>query len=229
MSPQFLFRIERDPPGIAPGTPYRISDLELASRLSFFLWSSIPDDELLGVAARGKLKDPAVLEHQVRRMLADPRSESLVTNFAEQWLYLRDIEAKKPDEPAFPDFDETLREAFRRETELFLRQCSAARKSQRAGTDDGELHLSSMSGLAKHYGIPNIEGSYFRRVTFPPDSPRGGLAGARQHPDADVLCDPHFAGFARQMGSGEYSVPPPPPPPPNVPALKTEGNEPASR
>ena len=120
VSPQFLFRIERDPAGVAPATNYRVSDLELASRLSFFIWSSIPDDELLDVAAAGKLHDPAVLRKQVARMFADARSESLVTNFAEQWLYLRDIEAKQPDEVLFPDFDETLRQAFRRETDLFL-------------------------------------------------------------------------------------------------------------
>ena len=110
MSPQFLFRIEQEPANLAPGTPYRVSDLELASRLSFFLWSSIPDDELLDAAAGGQLKTRAVLERQVARMLADPRSESMVTNFAAQWLYLRDIEAKEPDELLFPDFDETLRE-----------------------------------------------------------------------------------------------------------------------
>ena len=102
VSPQFLFRIERDPSDVAPGTAFRVSDLELASRLSFFIWSSIPDDELLNEAARGKLKNPAVLEHQVQRMLADPRAESLVTNFAEQWLFIRDIDAKRPDELLFP-------------------------------------------------------------------------------------------------------------------------------
>ena len=112
VSPQFLFRIEQEPANVAPGTAYRVSDLELASRLSFFLWSSIPDDELLDAAVGGQLKKPAVLERQVARMLADPRSESMVTNFAAQWLYLRDIEAKQPDELLFPDFDETLRSAF---------------------------------------------------------------------------------------------------------------------
>lgn len=119
VSPQFLFRIERNAKDLAPGQPYRISDLELSSRLSFFLWSSIPDDELLDVAVQGKLRRPDVLEHQVRRMLADSRSMSLVTNFAEQWLYLRDLDSKRPDELLFPDFDETLRDAFRQETHLF--------------------------------------------------------------------------------------------------------------
>ena len=120
VSSQFLFRIEREPATVAAGTAYRVSDLELASRLSFFIWSSIPDDELLDAAAAGRLKDPKVLEQQVRRMLADPRSESLVTNFAAQWLYLRDIAAKQPDEILFADFDETLRAAMQRETELFV-------------------------------------------------------------------------------------------------------------
>src|SRR6185503_8882927 len=120
VSPQFLFRIERDRANAASGTVYPVSDLELASRLSFFLWSSIPDDELLDLAAAGRLKQPAVLERQARRMLADPRSESMVTNFAAQWLFLRDIEAKEPDELLFPDFDETLRRDLHRETELFV-------------------------------------------------------------------------------------------------------------
>src|SRR5262249_942476 len=115
ISPQFLFRIERNGDGV-----HRVPDLELASRLSFFLWSSIPDDELLDTAASGRLKDPAMLDRQLRRMLADTRSDSMVTNFAAQWLYLRDIDSKEPDEILFPDFDETLRDAFRHETELFL-------------------------------------------------------------------------------------------------------------
>src|SRR5262249_17744543 len=119
-SPQFLFRIEHDPEGSAPGDVHPVSDLELASRLSFFIWSSIPDDELLDLAMQGKLRQPGILEQQVRRMLKDPRSSSLVTNFAEQWLYLRDLDAKKPNELLFPDFDEALRAAFRKETDLFL-------------------------------------------------------------------------------------------------------------
>ena len=120
VSPQFLFRIERDPATAAPGTAHPISDLELASRLSFFLWSSIPDDELLDLASQGKLRQPGVLKQQVSRMLADSRSDSLISNFAEQWLYLRDIENKRPNEALFADFDESLRDAFHRETDLFL-------------------------------------------------------------------------------------------------------------
>src|ERR1700754_1351808 len=117
--PRFIFRVEQDPPGAAPKTAYKVSDLELASRLSFFLWSSIPDDELLDAAIKGKLRAPGVLEQQVRRMLADPRSQTLVTNFAEQWLYLRNLASSNPDMRLFAGFDDNLRQAFRKETELF--------------------------------------------------------------------------------------------------------------
>jgi hypothetical protein len=224
VSPQFLFRIERDPPNIAPGTPFPVSDLELASRLSFFIWSSIPDDELLNVAARGKLKDPAVLEHQVRRMLADPRAESLVTNFAEQWLYIRDIDAKKPDELLFPDFDETLREAFRHETDLFLD--SVLLQGNHSVLDLLTADYSFINErLAKHYGIPNVEGTYFRRVTFPPDSQRGGLLG-----QGSILTLTSYATRTSPVLRGKWILEnilssPPPPPPPNIPALKTEASD----
>jgi hypothetical protein len=224
VSPQFLFRIERDPPNVTPATPFRVSDLELASRLSFFIWSSIPDDELLNVAAHGKLKDPGVLEHQVRRMLADPRAESLVNNFAEQWLYIRDIDAKKPDELLFPDFDETLREAFRRETDLFLE--SVLLHGNHSVLDLMTANYSFINErLAKHYGIPNVEGTYFRRVTFPPDSPRGGLLG-----QGSILTLTSYATRTSPVLRGKWILEnilssPPPPPPPNVPALKTEAND----
>ncbi len=224
VSPQFLFRIERDPANIAPGTSYRITDLELASRLSFFLWSSIPDDELLDLAARGKLKDPAVLEQQARRMLADPRSESMVTNFAAQWLYLRDIEAKQPDELLFPDFDETLRAAFHRETELFL---DSVLRENRSVLDLLTANYSFLNErLARHYGIPNVEGSYFRRVTFPEGSVRGGLLG-----QGSILTITSYATRTSPVLRGKWVLEnllsaAPPPPPPNVPALKTESEEP---
>jgi hypothetical protein len=224
VSPQFLFRIEHDPPGIAPGTPYRLTDLELASRLSFFLWSSIPDDELLNVAARGKLRDPGVLEQQVRRMLADPKAESLVTNFAEQWLYLRDVDAKKPDDLLFPDFDETLRQAFRRETDLFLD--SVLLHGNHSVLDLMTANYSFLNErLAKQYAIPNIEGTYFRRVTFPPGSPRGGLLG-----QGSILTLTSYATRTSPVLRGKWILEnilssPPPPPPPNVPALKTEAND----
>src|SRR5665213_1311667 len=227
VSPQFLFRIERDPPNVAPGTPFRVSDLELASRLSFFVWSSIPDDELLSVAARGKLKDPGVLEHQVRRMLADPRAESLVTNFAEQWLYIRDIDAKKPDELLFPDFDETLRESFRRETDLFLD--SVLLHGNRSVLDLMTANYSFINErLAKHYGIPNVEGTYFRRMTFPPDSPRGGLLG-----QGSILTLTSYATRTSPVLRGKWILEnilsdPPPPPPANVPALRDPTAEPDS-
>lgn len=224
VSPQFLFRIERDPAGIAPGTAYRISDLELASRLSFFLWSSIPDDELLDAAASGRLRQPGVLDQQVRRMLADPRSQSLVTNFAEQWLFLRDIEAKTPDEILFPDFDETLRSAFRRETELFL---DSVLRENRSVLDLLTANYTFVNErLAKHYGIPNVEGSYFRRVTLPAGSPRGGLLG-----QGSILTITSYATRTSPVVRGKWVLEnllsaPPPPPPPNVPALKTDGTEP---
>ena len=223
VSPQFLFRIERDPPGLAPGTPYRISDLELASRLSFFLWSSIPDDELLDIAARGKLREPGALERQVRRMLADSRSESLVGNFAEQWLYLRDIEAKKPDDLLFPDYDETLRDAMREETDLFL---DSVLRGNRSVLDlIGANYTFLNERLAKHYGIPNVQGSYFRRVDFPPGSPRGGLLG-----QGSLLTITSYSTRTSPVVRGKWVLEnllsaPPPPPPPNVPALKTEGAE----
>ena len=118
--PKFVFRFERDPVNVAAGAAYRVSDLELASRLSFFLWSSIPDDELLTVATEGKLHEPAVLEQQVRRMLADPRSQALVENFAGQWLYLRNVNGANPNVEEFPNFDDNLREGFRKETDLFF-------------------------------------------------------------------------------------------------------------
>src|SRR5678815_3074488 len=190
VSSQFLFRIEREPSTVAAGAPYRVSDLELASRLSFFIWSSIPDDELLDAAVAGRLRDPKSLEQQVRRMLADRRSESLVTNFAAQWLYLRDIAAKQPDEILFADFDETLRAAMQRETELFIdsvfRPSTCAQGAPNCA--DGREKRSVLDlltanytflneRLARHYGVPNIKGSWFRRVTFPEGSPRGGLLG----------------------------------------------------
>ena len=224
VSPQFMFRIESEPPNVAPLTAYRISDIELASRLSFFIWSSIPDDELLDAAIAGKLKNAAVLEQQVRRMLADRRSESMVTNFAAQWLYLRDIEAKQPDEILFPNWDETLREAFRRETELFL---ESILRENRSVLDLLTANYTFVNErLAKHYGIPNVTGSFFRRVTLPEGSPRGGLLG-----QGSILTITSYANRTSPVLRGKWVLEnllaaPPPPPPPNVPALKTDGLEP---
>ncbi len=224
VSPQFLFRIESQPANVAAGTSYRISDLELASRLSFFIWSSIPDDELLDLAIAGKLKIPATLELQVKRMLADPRSESMVTNFAAQWLYLRDIDAKVPDELLFPDFDETLRDAFGRETQLFI---DSILRENRSVLDLLRANYTFVNErLAKHYGIPNVQGSYFRRVTFPPESPRGGLLG-----QGSILALTSYATRTSPVLRGKWVLEsllasPPPPPPADVPALKIDGPEP---
>jgi mono/diheme cytochrome c family protein len=223
VSPQFLFRIERPPSDAAPGTAYRISDLELASRLSFFLWSSIPDDELLAAAAAGRLTDPGVLEQQVRRMLADPRSEALVTNFAAQWLYLRDLDTKRPDEILFPDFDETLRQALRRETELFLHSVFTEDRSVLDLLTADYTFLNER--LARHYGIPHIKGSYFRRVTLPEGSPRGGLLG-----HGSVLTITSYATRTSPVLRGKWVLEnllssAPPPPPPDIPSLDTESPE----
>jgi hypothetical protein len=219
VSPQFLFRIEHTPP-----PPGRITPLELASRLSFFLWSSIPDDELLEAGISGSLASPAVLERQVRRMLADPRSEAMVTNFAAQWLYLRDIEAKVPDEILFPEFDQTLRDAMKRETEMFL---DSVLRGDRSVLELLTANYSFLNErLAKHYGIPGIQGSYFRKVTFPADSVRGGLLG-----QGSLLTITSYANRTSPVLRGKWVLEnllsaPPPPPPPDVPALKVEGSEP---
>ena len=223
VSSQFLFRIERPPADVAAGATYRVSDLDLASRLSFFLWSSIPDDQLLDVAIAGRLKEPAVLEAQVRRMLADQRSESLVTNFAAQWLYLRDLDAKHPDEVLFPDADETLRDAFRRETELFVGSVFRENRSVIDLLTANYTYLNER--LADHYGIPGIKGSYFRRVTMPAGSVRGGLLG-----QGSVLTITSYATRTSPVLRGKWVLEnllasAPPPPPANVPSLSTDGAE----
>jgi hypothetical protein len=220
VSSQFLFRIERPPTNVAPGAVYRVSDLELASRLSFFLWSSIPDDELLDAAVAGRLKDAKVLDAQVRRMLADPRSNSLVTNFAAQWLFLRDIETKHPDEILFPNFDETLRDALRRETELFI---GSILRENRNVTELLTANYTFLNErLARHYGIPNIKGSYFRRVTLPDGSVRGGLLG-----QGSILTLTSYSTRTSPVLRGKWVLEnllssAPPPPPADIPALRTE-------
>src|SRR5204862_7639890 len=173
VSPEFLFRIENDPAGVAPHTPYRVSDLELASRLSFFLWSSIPDDELIETAGAGTLHQPAVLEQQVRRMLADSRARALVTNFASQWLHLRNLASITPDMRLFPDFEDNLRQAFREETERFF---ESILREDRSALDLLRADYTFVNErLAKHYGIPHVYGSRFRRVTLDGEGERGGL------------------------------------------------------
>jgi hypothetical protein len=172
VDPRFLYRFEKEPANLAAGASYRLSDLELASRLSFFLWSSIPDDELLDVASQGKLTQPAVLERQVLRMLADPRSNALATNFGGQWLFLRDLKNAKPESD---DFDENLRQSIRRETELLFE--SIVRENRTIVDLLNADYTFVDERLARHYGIPNIRGSQFRRVTLEKDDPRRGLLG----------------------------------------------------
>ena len=221
VSPEFLFRIERDPATVAANSVYRISDLELASRLSFLLWSSIPDDELLNAAVRGDLSHPARLEQQVRRMLTDSRSRALVNNFAEQWLYLRDVQAKRPDTAFFPNFDEGLRQAFQKETELFI---DSIMREDRSVLDLLTAdHTFVNERLAKHYGIPHVYGSHFRRITAP--GARRGLLG-----QGSVLTLTSYATRTSPVLRGKWILDnilsaPPPPPPPNVPALEDTNTE----
>ena len=218
VSPQFLFRVEQEPAGTAPNTVYQVSDLDLASRVSFFLWSSIPDEELLESAIRGELHKPEVLEKQVQRMLADDRSRNLVNNFAEQWLYLRNLESMTPDLRLFPDFDDNLRQAFRRETELFF---ESVLREDRSVVDLLKGNYTFLNErLARHYGIPHVYGSRFRRVTLDADSTRGGLL---RH--GSILTVTSYATRTSPVIRGHWILgnllgSPPPPPPPNVPALK---------
>jgi hypothetical protein len=216
-SPQFVFRFERDPAGIAPDTNYRISDPDLASRLWFFLWSSIPDDELIHLASQRKLRNPAVLEQQVRRMLADSRSQSLVDNFAGQWLYLRNLRGVAPDLESFPNFDDNLRQAFGKETELFFGSI--------LHEDHNVLDLLNANytfvndRLARHYGIPNIYGSQFRRVTVTNDARRGLLG------QGSLLIVTSVATRTSPVQRGKWLLEnimgtPPNPPPAGVPPLK---------
>ncbi len=218
VSPEFLFRIERDPDGIAPKTPYRISDVELASRLSFFLWSSIPDDALLDLAIAGKLSEPEVLRGQVRRMLADPRAKALVTNFGAQWLHLRNLDSAKPDMRLFPSFDDNLRQAMRRETELHLETLLEEDRSVLELISADYTFLNER--LAKHYGIPHVYGSWFRKVSLDHDSKRGGLL--RQ---GSILTVTSYNTRTSPVVRGHWVLEnllgvPPPPPPAVVPALE---------
>jgi len=220
VSPEFIFRVEQDPADVAPNTAYRITDLALASRLSFFLWSSIPDDQLLDAAIAGKLHTPAVLEQQVRRMLADDRSRSMINNFADQWLYLRNLASTTPDMRRFTDFDDNLRQSFRRETELFF---ESIMREDRSILDFLSANYTFLDErLAKHYGIPNVYGSRFRRIEFGPDSNRGGLL--RQ---GSILTVTSYATRTSPVIRGKWILAnilgvPPPPPPAAVPALKED-------
>jgi len=217
MSPKFLFRVEVDPTDVEPRTAYEITDLELASRLSFFLWSSIPDDELLDAAIRGELSRPEELLHQTRRMLLDSRSFNLARNFAGQWLRLRNLEAVSPNVRLYPDFDDNLRQAFRQETELFFDTIVREDRSIVELLKSDYTFLNER--LAKHYGIPNIYGSRFRRVALDAGSKRGGLL---RH--GSILSVTSYATRTSPVIRGVWVLDnifgaPPPPPLPNVPSL----------
>jgi len=222
VSPEFLVRVERDPTNAAPNAANRISDLELASRLSFFLWSTPPDDELLGFAEHGRLKEPAVLEQQVRRMLGDARSKALVDNFAGQWLYLRNMASVVPDLETFPNFDENLRAAFQKETELFFESIVREDRSVVDLLNADYTFLNER--LARHYGIPNVYGSHFRRVTVTDES-RKGLLG-----QGSILTVTSYVTRTSPTLRGKWVLEnilgaPPPPPPNNVPALQDRGED----
>jgi len=221
-APGFLFRVEREPANAAAGSVYRLNDLDLASRLSFFLWSSIPDDELLNTAIAGKLKQPAVLEQQVRRMLADSRSKALVGNFVGQWLQMSKLTGLVPDVDAFPDFDENLREAMRQETAEFV---ASQMREDRSVLELLTANYSYLNErLARHYGIPNVYGNHFRKVTFT-DGVRGGLLG-----QASILTVTSYPNRTSVVLRGKWLLAnmlgaPPPPPPADVPSLKEAGQD----
>jgi hypothetical protein len=217
VSPEFIFRIEQEPEALASDTIYSISDLDLASRLSFFLWSSIPDDELLDLAAAGELSNPEVLNLQVRRMLKDSRSRTLANNFASQWLYLRNLDAVDPNTRLFPNFDDNLRQAMRQETELLFTSVMQQDKNVTELLSADYTFLNER--LAKHYGMPNIYGDHFRRVELASDGARLGLLG-----HGSILTVTSYANRTSPVRRGKWVLEnilgiPPPPPPDNVPAL----------
>ena len=227
VSLKFLFRIEDDPANAVPGTPYRISDIDLASRLSFFLWSSPPDEELIALAEQGRLHDPDEIDRQVTRMLDDPRSKAFIENFGGQWLYLRNLRTAAPDAALFPDFDDNLRTAFRRETELFF--------EDQLRTNRGVLDMLRADytfvneRLARHYGMPNVYGNHFRRVSYADDR-RAGLLG-----HGCLLTVTSYPHRTSPVVRGKWLLEnllgaPPPPPPPDVPGFPEsgEGGQPAT-
>ncbi len=215
--PEFVFRFETPPANVKPGEAYRLSDLELASRLSFFLWSSIPDDQLLDTAIQGKLHEPAVLDRETRRLLKDPKANALVHNFAGQWLFLRDLKSTNPDSREFPDFDDNLRQSFVRETEMLF---ESVLREDRPVLDLLDADYTFVNErLAKHYGIPGIYGPDFRRVTVPSDARRGLLG------QGSMLLVTSNANRTSPVQRGKWILEnilgsPPPLPPPNVPPLK---------
>ncbi len=218
VSPHFLFLVERDPPGTAAGQVHRVSDLEIASRLALFLWSSIPDEPLLQLAEQGRLHEPAVLDAQVSRMLADARADALTRNFAGQWLYLRNLDQQRPDLTVFPDFDTRLRQAMAQETEMFFGHVLRANRSVLDFIAADYTFLNQR--LAQHYGISGVSGTAFRKVALDPAWHRGGLLG-----QASILTVTSYGNHTSVVKRGKWIVDnllaaPPPPPPPNVPALQ---------
>ena len=216
VSPGFLFRLERDPDGIANGAVYRLGDFELASRMSFFLWSSIPDEELLACAGQGRLRNPAILEQQVRRMLADGKSQALSTSFGRQWLHTRNIQLLSPDSYEFPDFDDNLRDAYSTELDLFVESQIREDRSVLDLLTANETFVNER--LARVYGVPGVYGSHFRRVALPDDT-RDGLIGK-----GGILTLTSYANRTSPVLRGKWLLEtildtPPAPPPPNVPAL----------
>jgi hypothetical protein len=220
VSPNFLFRIENQPPAVKVNTPYRVSDLDLASRLSFFLWSSIPDDELLELAEKKRLSDPTVLNQQVRRMLADPRSQALVDNFAGQWLHIRNVGVHQPSPETLFHFDDNLRKAFEKETQLFFESIIRENRSVVDLLDADYTFLNDR--LAEHYGIEGVHGERFRKVSLPASSPRRGILG-----QGSILMATSYPNRTTPVIRGKWILEnvfgaPPPAPPPNVPTLKDE-------
>jgi hypothetical protein len=221
-SPEFLFRIEPDPANVSRGAVYRLDDYALASRLSFFLWSSIPDDQLLTVAGQGKLKDPTVLEQQVKRMLLDSRSNAMIANFAEQWLHLRNLKTSSPDLQVYPDFDDNLRRAMKEETTLFF---DSIMREDRSVVDLLNADYTFVNErLARHYGIPGIYGSQFRRVKVADESRRGILG------QGSILTVTSYPNRTSPVERGKWVLTnllgvPPQPPPPNVPPLQDNSAE----
>jgi mono/diheme cytochrome c family protein len=220
MSPKFLFRFESQPPKAAAGAAYRISDLDLASRLSFFLWSSVPDEELLDLAVKKTLSKPDVLRQQVKRMLADSRSQALVENFAGQWLHVRNVAMHQPSPETLFHFDDNLRKAFEKETQLFFESIMRENRSVLDLLDANYTYLNER--LARHYAIDGVRGERFRRVSLPPGSPRGGLIG-----QGSILMATSYPNRTSPVIRGKWILEnvfgaPPPPPPPNVPELKDE-------
>jgi len=220
LSPNFLFRAESQPAMVAPNTAYRLSDIDLASRLSFFIWSSIPDDTLIDLAAKGALRRPDVMQQQVRRMLADPKSQALVENFAGQWLHIRNVRTHQPSPETLFHFDDNLRKALDQEMNLFV---ASIMQENRPLTDLLDANYTFLNErLARHYGIRGVQGERFQRVTLPADSPRAGLLGK-----GALLMSTSYPNRTSPVIRGKWILEnvfgsAPPPPPPNVPELKEE-------